>query len=425
MTVLPTPEPGQSAAESFLRSHLAHLVGDSVAGSHRFRGGQRAADEALEALDITGYERHRHEVFPTPRRGASALSPYLRHGMLSLAQVWEAVAGAPQPDVARFRSELLRLEYARHWYARLGSRTATGIRGELSPANLSLESAQWFDPDMACLELSSEELEEDGWIVGQARMWLAAYWVTNAQRRWQDGEARQFRQFIDGSRAANRLNWQQVAGLASPKSYAFSRWQVEQRAAGLCASCDLVHRCPVEAWPTPVAITPRAEPDVLDGVSAEPRRGPEAPARRAEGEADRWSPVTSSAPAPQWVWLTAESLGDRDPALAAHPDLPAVFVFDEPLLASLQLSSKRLIFWVETLAELAVRRPVELRVGSVPTELSGRRVAVTYAPVPGFTRRARELDPAVVYPYPWFRFPEGGSVRSYGAWLDDWTELAK
>jgi len=36
------------------------------------------------------------------------------------------------------------------------------------------------------------------------------------------------------------------------------------------------------------------------------------------------------------VWLTAESLGDADPALAAHADLPAVFVFDEPLLARLR-----------------------------------------------------------------------------------------
>ena len=36
---------------------------------------------------------------------------------------------------------------------------------------------------------------------------------------------------------------------------------------------------------------------------------------------------------PDAVWLTAESLGDDDPALTAHPRLPAVFVFDLPLLS--------------------------------------------------------------------------------------------
>jgi deoxyribodipyrimidine photo-lyase len=35
-----------------------------------------------------------------------------------------------------------------------------------------------------------------------------------------------------------------------------------------------------------------------------------------------------------------------------------VFVFDEPLLDRLRLSSKRLVFLVETLADLAGRRTV-------------------------------------------------------------------
>ena len=55
--------------------------------------------------------------------------------------------------------------------------------------------------------------------------------------------------------------------------------------------------------------------------------------------------------APDAVWLTAESLGDDDPALAAHPDLPVVFVLDRPLLTRLRLSAKRLVFLVDRLAD--------------------------------------------------------------------------
>ncbi len=116
---------------------------------------------------------------------------------------------------------------------------------------------------------------------------------------------------------------------------------------------------------------------------------------------------------PDTVWLTAESLGDTDPALAAHPDLPAVFVFDEPLLRRLRLSGKRLVFLAETLAELGC----DVHLGDPVAELAGRRLAVTFAPVPGFARRSARLDVAALHPWPWLRRPGSGSLRSFSAWV--------
>ena len=116
------------------------------------------------------------------------------------------------------------------------------------------------------------------------------------------------------------------------------------------------------------------------------------------------------------VWLTAESLGDADPALAAHPDAPVVFCFDEPLLRRLVLSGKRLVFLTETLADLATRREVTLYRGAVPHELAGARLAVTHAPVPGFRRRAAAVEPAVVHPWPWLFRPRSGRIQSFTAW---------
>jgi deoxyribodipyrimidine photo-lyase len=120
---------------------------------------------------------------------------------------------------------------------------------------------------------------------------------------------------------------------------------------------------------------------------------------------------------PEAVWLTAESLGLREPALAAWPDTPAVFVFDEPLLARLRLSAKRLVFLTETLAELAEHRPLRIVLGDPVHELAGTRLAVTFAPVPGFQRRAAQLDVVAMHPYPWWRRPSGGDVRSHSAWI--------
>ena len=119
---------------------------------------------------------------------------------------------------------------------------------------------------------------------------------------------------------------------------------------------------------------------------------------------------------PEAVWLTAESLGDDDPALTAHPTLPAVFVFDQPLLHALRLSSKRLVFLADRLAELGSQRVLEVHLGQPERVLAGRPLATTFAPVPGWRRRARSLELAEVHPWPWLERPGSGSVASFSAW---------
>jgi deoxyribodipyrimidine photo-lyase len=116
------------------------------------------------------------------------------------------------------------------------------------------------------------------------------------------------------------------------------------------------------------------------------------------------------------VWLTAESMGDADPALAAHGDLPVVFVFDEPLLDRLRLSSKRLVFLVETLADLAGRRTVEVWLGAPVEVLAGRPLAVTFTPVPGWRVLSSILELAAVHPWPWLVRPGVEIVDSRARW---------
>jgi deoxyribodipyrimidine photo-lyase len=116
------------------------------------------------------------------------------------------------------------------------------------------------------------------------------------------------------------------------------------------------------------------------------------------------------------VWLTAESLGDEDPGLRAHPDLAVVFVWDRPLLVRLRLSPARLVFLAQCLADLAERRQVVVRLGDPVEELAGARVATTFAPVPGWHRIARDVDLAHVHPWPWLVPPHDGPVTSFTAW---------
>lgn len=396
--LLPTPT---TDVPGWVRTHLADLCCDEPAASPAFRGGQQAADTALATLDLTGYAARRNEVLPVSRRGATRLSPWIRHGLIDLPTAWAAAADAPGRDRTKFRDELAWQEYARHLYARLGRRTASALRH--SPAR---PARSWDEPwpaQMNCVASCRSELETDGWLVNQTRMWMSSQWTVRAGHEWTAGEDRFFTHLLDGSRAANRLGWQWSIGAGTGKPYGFSRWQVEKRAPQLCGGCALRAACPIQDWPPDVPGSAAPDPDPRLRADPDPGAtgGPTDPVGDAEPDA---------------VWLTAESLGDADPALAAHPGLPAVFVFDEPLLARLRLSGKRLVFLAETLADLATRREVEVRRGAVPDELRGRSPAVTHAPVPGFRRHTDAVRPARTHPWPWLWRPHAGPVTSYSAW---------
>lgn len=392
----PTEREGPHGLLAWVGRHLGHLTCDGEDGvrASSVRGGQGAADAALAALDLSGYAARRSEVHPVHRRGATRLSPYIRHGLLPLPVVWDAAGGAPARDRATFRDELLWQEYARHLYARIGRALAQPLRFE-PPRGAGPWAGEPWPSAMACMDATTSELHQDGWLVNQTRMWMSSQYTVRAGRDWREGAHEMYQHLLDGSPAANLLGWQWTVGTGTGKVYGFSRWQVEKRSPGLCASCPLSRACPVQDWPDAQAGPALAPPAGLAGGPTD--AGPVA------------AEVTGTAEA---VWLTAESLGDTDPALAAHPDLPAVFVFDEPLLARLRLSGKRLVFLAETLAELGA----EVRLGDPVTELAGRRLAATWTFAPGWKRRAAQLDVAALHPWPWLRRPGSGSLRSFSAW---------
>jgi len=398
MTLLPNPAPEH--VERWVGEYLLDLTCDSeIRRSGRFVGTQAVGDATIAGLDLDGYARRRNEVLPEHTRGATALSPYIRHGLVSLPEAWAAAAGATSKDRQKFRDELMWQEYARHVYARLGARTRDGIRFEPTP---EASTADPWDRSMSCIDASLTELERDGWLVNQTRMWLASQWTVRHGTDWRTGEDRFFTHLLDGSRAANRLGWQWTIGAGTGKPYGFSRWQVEKRAPELCDGCARRTACPVQDWPDELELVPVPDDHRL--------RVDDAPAATG-GPAD----VESTGPA-EAVWLTAESLGDRDPALAAHPDLPVVFVFDEPLLRRLQLSSKRLVFLTDRLAEFAVTRTLEVRVGDPFEVLAGRALATTFAPVPKARRLHERLDVVERHPWPWLVPPTTGPISSFSAW---------
>ena len=379
---------------SIIEQHFSHLYSGEL-GVSSIPGGQTAADSALAELDITGYSQQRSEVLPRSQRGASKLSPYIRHNILALEQVYRAVSTAPYKDREKFRDELFWQEYARHLYARIGERLYENLRFD---ANRNAPGHGW-SREMLCINEVLTELETDGWLVNQSRMWLASHWTVRNDIGWWSGQEHMYRELIDGSRAANLLGWQWTVGAGTGKPYGFARWQVEKRAPGLCDSCPLTSHCPIQEFP---------DENTLRQLDRDPLLDHDPEVLRTSGPL---APIENRAP--EFVLLTIDSLGDHDPALMAHPNLPVVFVFNEPALSQLQLSSRRIGFYLETLKDLATRRDLSVFLGDPYQFAQENAVAVTYAPVPSF-RKFENL--AEIHPYPWFRQPHAGSVRSYSSW---------
>lgn len=387
--------------EIAIAQDVATIVENEFAGLHSgggqstIMGGQSAADNALNSLDISGYAKSRSEVLPLNSRGATVLSPYIRHNLLPLQRVWDHVAKAPFGDREKYRDELLWQEYARHLYARIGARLFENLRFE----QIWDKPGDGWPAGMACVDFAVNELHEDGWLVNQSRMWLASHWTVRNQFGWLPGQEQMYRHLLDGSRAANLLGWQWTVGTGTGKPYGFARWQVQKRASQLCMGCALKKSCPIEDFPTEVALEQAPfEPLLLADPDINATTGP----------------ITVVANrAAEFVLLTIDSLGDADPALVANPELPVVFVFNEPALQKLQLSSKRIIFYLETLQDLATRRDLTVFIGSPYQFARENSVAVTYAPVPSF---AKFENLAEIHPFLWLRKPHAKSVRSFSAW---------
>ncbi len=431
---LPVPQPGRAAAEGFVATHLAGLYCESksesgprsdspnsVVSSPSIRGGQRAANLALDSLDLTGYAANRNNAYPVSTRAATGLSPYVRHGLIDLPRLWAAseiqqVAGVDELDVTRFQTELLWQEYSRHCYAANPHPAGQRQDSSLTPTRCGSpkQADLGWDSSMGCLELAAQELEDDGWLVGLTRMWLASDWANRQGRDWRAGEDYFFTHLLDGSRAANRAGWAIVSGRAGREPYLYSRWDVELRAPGLCASCDRVSDCPVERPYDGVAFGSNARPDAspqgATGLGSRERGAPRSKRDELDYSNGYGGPMYPERPEgserqPEAVWITAESMGDADPALAANPDLPVIFVFDRPLLKRLQLSSKRLVFMAETLADLATRRDLKVWLGSPSEVLTNVETSVTWTPVPGWRRLAPKVRPVETHPWSWLHQP--------------------
>lgn len=222
-------------------------------GASPIRGGSKPALAALAAVDPERYVASRNHL----DGAVSGLSPYIRHGVLSLAQVRDVVRQRMARGPGLVSEKLLQELAWRDYWQRLWIRLGDDIWENQEPLKTGQREAAYAQelPDdiregrtgLACIDAFARQLIDTGWLHNHARMWLAAYVVHWRRVRWQAGASWFLRHLLDGDAASNNLSWQWVASSFSSKPYLFNRANLERFGAGRhCPGCPAAEACPFE-----------------------------------------------------------------------------------------------------------------------------------------------------------------------------------
>jgi len=190
------------------------------------QGGRKKAEIKLSNIDAIAYARTRN--FGDGK--VTRLSPYIRHGILSLNEVRNhALTQCSEPvQIGKFIQELA----WRDFWQRVYATHPEWAWEDVEPYKTGFSANDYADhlPEditcgttgIACIDAFIRELTATGYIHNHARMYLASYIVHFRHVKWQAGAQWFLQHLLDGDVASNNLSWQWVASTFSNRPYIFN-----------------------------------------------------------------------------------------------------------------------------------------------------------------------------------------------------------
>ena len=182
--------------------------------------GERSAHERLERFATDGLEEYGERDDLSTE--SSGLSPHLRFGEVSPAQLVERLRGDLSPaarrHVAKFESELGWREfnwstlYAQPDLATRNHRSAFDAFPWSWDRGPEVEAWQQGRTGIPLVDAGMRELWHTGTMHNRVRMVVASFLVKNLLRHWRIGEEWFWDTLVDADEANNAANWQWVAG---------------------------------------------------------------------------------------------------------------------------------------------------------------------------------------------------------------------
>lgn len=170
------------------------------------------------------YDRCRNYDLGTAHRAnVSALSPWIRHRLITETEVSEATLRVHDFKKAeRFVHEVFWRTYFKGWleqHPTVWPAYQAGLRSQIKSLEKDRRLAAHYSEAVAgetgidCFDAWAEELVTTGYLHNHARMWFASIWIFTLRLPWELGADFFLRHLIDGDPASNTLAWRWVAGI--------------------------------------------------------------------------------------------------------------------------------------------------------------------------------------------------------------------
>ncbi|CEN55685.1 FAD-binding domain-containing protein [Candidatus Methylopumilus turicensis] len=292
-------------------------------------GGRTEGLKRLSNIKPERYEKSRNYL----NGEVTYLSPYLRHGCISLA---EAITFA-QEKSTRGNDKLL-FEFAwRDYWRQIWYHAGDRIHSEMEAPKVELKRnslpriVSEGNTKLPCIDHFVNTLRETGYLHNHARMWLSSYLIHWLGVDWKIAANWMHDMLLDGDQASNTLSWQWVASTFGSKPYFFNQENLSKYTGNqLCNGCQAV--CPF-----------KKSYEALDASLFRPTT---APARITSPD---YSPINFKHPGNASVILFTDEM--LSPAHALYQrNQKKIFVFDPIHYKNWSLN--RLQFMADCLAEM-------------------------------------------------------------------------
>ena len=317
----------------------------------RAEGLARLADFAASSGRHYADQRN-YDLGPDDRTNVSTLSPYLRHRLVTEAEVCAAAIEAHGPRGAeRFLQEVGWRTYWKGWLElrpQVWRAYLDEVRGDLAALDRDPALKERYERAIAgragikSFDAWARELVEIGYLHNHARMWFASIWIFTLDLPWALGADFFMRHLLCGDQASNTLSWRWVAGIQTRgKTYQATAENIAKFTNGRFKPKEpLATDLRMIDAPKPPAAGPLPRPDRVDPsrpfglLLTEDDLRPEdydLPPRQVRGVAGL-SGEAGRCPAPvsaKVVEFTRRALGDGLARAAAHFEVPSAGRLDD------------------------------------------------------------------------------------------------
>ncbi|MEL7430381.1 MAG: FAD-binding domain-containing protein [Pseudomonadota bacterium] len=160
---------------------------------------------------------------PDDRGNVSMLSPWVRHRLISEAEVASVALRHHSFSASeKFVQEVFWRSYFKGWLEHRPQVWDSYVH-DLDAALARLEKdddlkarydrAIAGETDIECFDFWARELVETGYLHNHARMWFASIWIFTLRLPWALGADFFYRHLLDGDPASNTCSWRWVGGL--------------------------------------------------------------------------------------------------------------------------------------------------------------------------------------------------------------------